>query len=425
MLPIISGRQGDLIKIEVTINLSGSMLEAEESILQGVNAVGTVATGEALKRFDADGDPIMLGGAKWYSKGKMQKIYHTPYGVVSAERHVYQPAEGGKTFCPMDAGARIIRKATPRFAKIVSHKFAHGAATQVLEDLEQNHGRPCLKATLQDLATHVGTVVQTKEESWSYATPELGKVATVGIGVDGTCMLICEQKWREAMTGSISLYDKHGERLHTIYVGAAPEYGKETFFNRMMREIDHVKSLYPRAHFVGIADGAKSNWDFLGPHIDEQVLDFYHASQYLARAAAAICKHEQEREQWLDEQCHNLKHKHHAAQRILRELEQAPTTKMKPDQKKDLQDCITYFGNHLHQMRYARYVENAIPIGSGVTEAACKTLVKQRLCSSGMRWTPEGAQITLSLRALALTETRWEQFWQKINQYGVPEISIH
>ena len=38
-------------------------------------------------------------------------------------------------------------------------------------------------------------------------------------------------------------------------------------------------------------------WDFLGPHIDEQVLDFYHASQYLARAAAAIFKHEQEREQ--------------------------------------------------------------------------------------------------------------------------------
>ena len=107
MLPIISGREGDLIKIEVTINLSGSMLEAEESILQGVNAVGTVATGEALKRFDADGDPIMVGGAKWYSKGKVQKIYHTPYGVVSAERHVYQPAEGGKTFCPMDAGARI------------------------------------------------------------------------------------------------------------------------------------------------------------------------------------------------------------------------------------------------------------------------------------------------------------------------------
>jgi hypothetical protein len=426
MLPIILGRDGDRIKIEVTVDLSGSMLEAEESILRAVNAVGNVASGEALKRFDADGDPIVVGGTKWYSKGKLPKIYNTPYGVVSAERHVYQPAEGGKTFCPMDDGARIIRKATPRFAKIVSRKFAHGAAAQVMEDLEHNHGRLCLKASLQDLATHVGTVVQTKEESWSYATPELGKVATVGIGVDGTCMLICDQKWREAMTGSISLYDKRGERLHTIYLGASPEYGKATFFDRMKREIDHVKSLYPRALFVGIADGAKSNWDFLGPHIDEQVLDFYHATQYLTRAAAAICRNEKEREQWLDEHCHDLKHKHHAAARILRELEQAArTAKMKPDQNKDLRECITYFGNHPHQMRYARYVENGIPIGSGVTEAACKTLVKQRLCCSGMRWTPDGAQIVLSLRALALTETRWNQFWQKINQYGVPEIPKH
>jgi hypothetical protein len=425
MLPIILGREGDRIKIEVTVDLSGGMLEAEETILRAVNAVGNVATTEALKRFDADGDPIVVGGSVWYSKGKLPKIFNTPYGVVSVERHVYQPAEGGKTFCPMDDGARVIRKATPRFAKIVSHKFARGAAAEVVEDLEQNHGRPCLKASLQDLATHVGTVVQTKEESWSYATPQIGRVTTVGIGIDGTCMLICDQKWREAMTGSISLYDKHGERLHTIYLGAAPEYGKETFFARMQREIEHVKSLYPNARFVGIADGAKSNWHFLGPHIDEQVLDFYHATQYLARAASAIWRNEAERQQWLDEQCHNLKHKHHAAARILRDLEQAITTKMKPDQRKDLQDCVTYFGNHLHQMRYARYIENGIPIGSGVTEAACKTLVKQRLCCSGMRWTPEGAQIVLSLRALALTESRWEQFWQMINQYGVPQLLKH
>jgi hypothetical protein len=423
MLPIISECEGNRIKVEVTIDLSGSMLEAEEAILRSVNAVGNVATGEALKRFDADGDPIMLGGTRWYSKGRLPKVYHTPYGVVSTDRHVYQRAEGGKTFCPMDDGARIIRKATPRFAKIVSYKFAHGAAAQVMEDMEQNHGRPCLKATLQDLATYVGGVVEAKEENWTYAMPELGgKVATVGIGIDGTCMLICDQNWREAMTGSISLYDKRGKRLHTIYVGAAPEYGKESFFDRMEREIVRVRSLYPKAHFAGVADGAKSNWDFLGPHIDEQVLDFYHATQYLTNAASAVCKSQEDRERWLEEQCHNLKHKHHAAQRILRDLEQANKRKLTQGQKKDLQTCTTYFSNHLHQMRYAHYLEHGIPIGSGVTEAACKTLVKQRLCCSGMRWTPEGAQIVLSLRALVLTESRWEQFWQKINQYGIPEL---
>ena len=423
MTPVVSKIGDDRIKVEVEINLSGSMLEAEESILHAVNTVGDVATVEALKRFDADGDPIVVGGVTLWSKGKQPKNYNTPYGVVLVERHVYQSAEGGQTFSPMDQGARIIRKATPRFAKIVSHKFANGPAAQVIEDLQQNHGRPCLKATLQDLATHVGAVAQAKEESWSYATPELtAKIATVGIGVDGTCMLLCDQKWREAMTGSISLYDRHGERLHTIYVGAAPEHGKQLFFKRMDREIDHVKSLYPQAHFVGIADGAASNWEFLGRHVDEQVLDFYHAAQYLTRAASAMFKTEPEREQWLDEQCHNLKHKHGAASRILRELEQATARKMTAEQRQDLQACITYFGNHLSQMRYARCVENGIPIGSGVTEAACKTLVKQRLCRSGMRWTPEGAQIILSLRALVLTESRWEQFWQKISQYGVPEL---
>jgi hypothetical protein len=41
------------------------------------------------------------------------------------------------------------------------------------------------------------------------------------------------------------------------------------------------------------------------------------------------------------------------------------------------------------------------PIGSGVTEAACKVIVKQRLCGSGMKWTEDGASVVLSLRALS------------------------
>src|SRR5271154_1210108 len=264
--------KGSRIKIEVEVDLTGSMLEMEEKILDGVNAMGNLASGEALKKFDADGEILTIGSTTWYSKGRQNKTYHTPYGDVTVGRHVYQNAEGGATMCPMDDGARIVIKSTPRYAKMIAHKSANNAV------------------------------------------PHLdGRVKTIGIGVDGTCMLLCDREWREAMTGTISLYDKNGERLHTIYVGAAPEYGKQTFFERMEREIVRVKTLYSTAHFVGIADGARSNWDFLGPHIDEQILDFYHATQYVARAAAAICKDDEEREQWLDEKCHNLKHKHHAA----------------------------------------------------------------------------------------------------------------
>jgi hypothetical protein len=84
------------------------------------------------------------------------------------------------------------------------------------------------------------------------------------------------------------------------------------------------------------------------------------------------------------------------------------------------QNGITYFSNHQHQMEYAHYRAKYFPIGSGVTEAACKTLVKQRLCCSGMRCKEKGASIVLSLRALVLTHTRWNQFWGKIDQYGFP-----
>jgi len=71
-------------------------------------------------------------------------------------------------------------------------------------------------------------------------------------------------------------------------------------------------------------------------------------------------------------------------------------------------------------MNYAPLVAGKIPIGSGVTEAACKVLVKQRLCGSGMRWKEPGAAAVLSVRCLMYTTERWSQFWSKIDRYGFP-----
>jgi hypothetical protein len=84
--------------------------------------------------------------------------------------------------------------------------------------------------------------------------------------------------------------------------------------------------------------------------------------------------------------------------------------------KENLQAALTYFKKHNHMMDYAMHTEKNLPIGSGVTEAACKTLVKQRLCGSGMRWKDQGAKVILSLRALVQSKGRWQQFWDKIDQ---------
>ena len=331
--------------------------------------------------------------------------------------------EGGKTYCPLEREARIVVTSTPRFAKQVSSKMSYGAAREVQRDLGDNHGGAVAVSYVQRLAEAVASVVQAKEESWSYAPPMLTMpITTVTVGLDGTCMLLCEDGWREAMVGTVGLYDGHGERQHTIYLGATPEYGKGRFLERLEREIERTKRRYPEATYIGIADGAESNWRFLEQHTGVQILDFYHTTGYRKAVAAAAHPDDPAQQcQWLDEHCHRLKHDPGAAQQL---YEQMSALQPSPLSSSTLQDnlsaAVTYFYNHKHQMNYAEYRDQHYPIGSGVTEAACKTLVKQRLCASGMRWKEKGAAVILSLRALVLTPTRWQQFWSKLNQYGFP-----
>lgn len=421
----ITKSNGTVVTIELTVDIGGTMLQAEEAIQHALNDAGVEATAAALARYDADGGPIVIGGVKWTAKAPEAKYYQTPYGEAHVKRHVYQRSEGGKVFCPLEQGARILRNATPRFAKMMAHKLAQGSAADVQRDLEENHGRPISKLLAQELSAFVSAVVQAKEETWHYATPPLEEdIVAVGAGIDGSCVLLCDGQWREAMTGTISLYDRAGERRHTIYVGAAPEHGKQAFYARMDREIAHVKRLYPQARWIGIADGAQGNWEFLGRYVDEQVIDFYHAAEYVAQAADALFaqRPEAERTAWLESRCSLLKHDWGGAGKLLAEWRTADTARWDSARRQGLDDAIRYFNNHRHQMHYKRYQDMGWPIGSGVTEAACKTLVKQRLCRAGMRWTGQGAQVILSLRALLLSETRWGQFWRKIDQFGVPVL---
>ena len=281
--------EGSQVKIELTIELSKSMIESEGKIQEGLNEAGCIATREALKHLDTDGSAIEMGEKMWRTKGQQEKAYQTAYGEVVVERHVYQSAGGGKTYCPMERNARIVVTSTPMFAKQISSKIAYGAAREVQRDLQENHGREVALSYIQRLSEAVGSIVQAKEESENYEPPKMdSKITTVGIGLDGTCMLMCEEGWREAMVGTISLYDEEGERQHTIYLGATPEYGKKRFLERLEREIRQTKERYPNATYVGIADGAETNWKFLSQHTEEQILDFYHCFRLFGDSSRGV-----------------------------------------------------------------------------------------------------------------------------------------
>lgn len=419
----IVARNAATFTVQVEIPYGTSMLDAEETLQERLNQAGTLATAEILQQFDTDGSPIQVGDTKLTTKGKLLKEYQTPYGVAPIERHVYQSSRGGKTYCPLDHNARIIGSSTPKFAKMVSFKYAEFGSPRVIKDLAENHGRTVARCFVQNVADAVAAVAMAKEEDWEYALPELEEpTATITIGMDGPCLLLCEQGWRETMVGTIGFYDREGERQHTIYLAATPEYGKATFLDRMEREIGRVKGAYPHTRYVGLADGAQGNWTFLGRHTETQVIDFWHAAEKLSDAADALfARRPKQKTPWLEASCHRLTHEPGAARPLIRDLKRLAAEKGVQDHP-DVEAAITYFTNQSKagRMDYPPLVGSHIPIGSGVTEAACKVLVKQRLCGSGMKWKEPGAAAVLSLRCLSYTSERWSQFWSKIDRYGFP-----
>jgi len=427
MPPDIQRNPDGSITVSFTFKPGSSMLDSELNLQAASNKANAAASGECLKRFDTDGSPITIGGQTLTSKGSDPKRYQTPYGPVSVSRHLYQSSFGGATHCPLEAGARVVRTATPLLAKQASFKIGAMNSNLAIADFRQS-GLGIARSYLKNLAADVASIVSGKEDRWEYAPSagELGfgkRVKTISLGVDGTCALFCAEGYREVMVGTVALYDEDGGRLHTTYVAQAPEYGKGTFFSRMDREIAVMKKRCPEARWVGIADGDHSHWPWLEGKTTWQAVDFWHVSEYLAGAAKAMARGKDKQERWLEDACHRLKHERGAAAALLEGMEEAREEVTKGPRAKALDKAISYFGNHHHRMNYSLHVAMGLPIGSGVTEAGCKTVVKQRMCGSGMKWQIPGAKQVLDLRAIILTGDRWEQFWKKVSQFGFTKIS--
>lgn len=75
---------------------------------------------------------------------------------------------------------------------------------------------------------------------------------------------------------------------------------------------------------------------------------------------------------------------------------------LRGEKRRTVTACIRYYENNREHMRYDEYLAAGYPIGSGVAEGACRHLVKDRMEQTGMRWTANGAQAMLHLRAIYL-----------------------
>jgi hypothetical protein len=107
-----------------------------------------------------------------------------------------------------------------------------------------------------------------------------------------------------------------------------------------------------------------------------------------------------------------------SVRRSLQRLLKTPT--LSANRARLLDRAVRHFATHRDRMNYADCARRNLPIGSGVMEAACKTLVAQRLKLSGQRWAPAGAQAILTPRGWDQSDRFDEAFALVAASYARP-----
>ncbi|MCH8244039.1 MAG: hypothetical protein IH897_15735 [Planctomycetes bacterium] len=142
------------------------------------------------------------------------------------------------------------------------------------------------------------------------------------------------------------------------------------------------------------------------------ILDFYHASEHLLEFAKVLHRDDEARQRQTKAWCHTLKHE--GGESLLRELEAQDMDDASPQTAEAFRLLLGYVRNNRHRMDYPKYISKGWQIGSGMVEAACKTVVCQRLKESGMRWREPGTTALSQLRALYKSEPKlWKNYWNR------------
>jgi hypothetical protein len=220
----------------------------------------------------------------------------------------------------------------------------------------------------------------------------------------------------------VSLYNSAGDRIWTIRIARMPESKKVVLHQQLVAELRQMIELYPEGRLQACADGAKENWRIideiekeLGIHF-ERTLDAFHAKEHLAGALNLYSADNP------DQAKHDvayfgriLTEEPDGPRRVIKALEYR-VARVRGKKKTKIQKELNYFNRHKAMMNYHELHAKHWPIGSGIQEAACKTLVVERLKQSGMSWDTPGGQGILTLRGLDQSG-RWAHAWDAIHRH--------
>jgi hypothetical protein len=177
--------------------------------------------------------------------------------------------------------------------------------------------------------------------------------------------------------------------------------------------------------WIAISDGGNGLEDFLRinfPQVDEVILDFYHAAEYLGKIGRAYHPADEEASKaWCEQWGHDLKHE--GGEVVLSRLRDLAGAGVPCAVRVRLEEAMGYFENQKHRMDYPRYRAKGWQIGSGPVESACKTVIGMRMKQGGMRWAEGGAEAVGHIRALFRSEKgQWDAFWRRKSHSSNPLI---
>jgi hypothetical protein len=393
----------------------------------------------------------------WYRrrfKSPNRKVA-TLFGTITLWRMLYQPVHGvERSIVPLEVRLGLeAGLATPALAERAAQASAVSTQGAVLASLERDHG-VCL--SVASLRTVVAAVAQGMEPHRQEAQVAQvlnllgqafqsrgGRKPVLAVGRDGLMLPIRDSEcYREGATATLSVYDRRGQRLGTVYLGRMPEPGQETLSRQLTALLVAVLTRWtgPLPRLAYVTDGGHHQTQYFrrvlrrmnhprqaGVRLEwEWVIDYYHACEYVYKLAEALFFDARRAQAWARKMCRWLKTKPRGIYRVLHSAAALRRRRMVVGQRrKRYRDAYNYLRKRIRSLDYCRYRSNHLPIGSGVTEAACKTVFTQRLKQSGMTWKQEGGQWIVDLRVIQLSGVWTDVYQSYLEAKILPEMGTH
>lgn len=405
---------------------------------------------EELVRADVDADQVFIDGVPHRRVLRAEETYMTAAGEVRVMRTLYKDRTDpdAQSLCPLELRTGILEGFWSPVAAEQSLWVVAQMTPQMGQELFKRMGNMApSKASLDRLPKRIGERWEDHRVEFEEELRETMKVPreakSMVISLDGVYAPMNDTDpeatrkaaaasgkiakgpagYREVGCATLAFCDGNGEMLSTIRFGRMPETKKATLKEMLLAEATRARNLRPELVQVAIADAVDDNWEFLSGEFPRavQVVDFFHAAEHLSDAIAAVYGDGtlQARRRASDLRF-VLREEVDGVDIVIRALNYL---KKKHPEIKKVAQTASYFRRHRDRMKYAETRQRGLPIGSGVVEAACKTLVTQRMKNSGMRWGQIGGQAILNPRGWSQSE-RFDQAWALVAATYQVEVTV-